>query len=367
MIKVFDSKKSAAEGVVADLKAQIGTFKPKLLIYFASPIYDPVAIASLMKQSFPSSKLIGCTTAGEIVSGKMLTESVVAMGIGDDVVEDVAVEVLEGIKTTLNVQEAYSALSGHFKASEQPLQMHEYIGIILIDGLSGAEERLMEKIGDLTDLTFIGGSAGDNLKFAKTHVFHDGKAQSDAAVLALLKLKRGYDTIKTQSFVTTGRKLVATDVDEATRRVMSFNHQPAVAAYAQLVGVPEEKAADQFMSHPLGLMMGTEPYIRSPQRLEGKDFVFYCNVKKGMELELMSATDIVGDTRKAVMDKQRQLGSIAGIIDFHCILRTLELREKKLTDLYGAIFTDIPTVGFSTYGEEYIGHINQTSTMLVFK
>jgi len=50
-----------------------------------------------------------------------------------------------------------------------------------------------------------------------------------------------------------------------------------------------------------------------------------------------------------------------------CILRTLELESKGITEAYGKLFTDIPTIGFSTYGEEYIGHINQTSTMLVFK
>ncbi len=61
------------------------------------------------------------------------------------------------------------------------------------------------------------------------------------------------------------------------------------------------------------------------------------------------------------------MGQISGIIDFHCILGTLELRQKGQTDAYGQIFAAIPAIGFSTYGEEYIGNINQTSTMLVFK
>jgi len=73
------------------------------------------------------------------------------------------------------------------------------------------------------------------------------------------------------------------------------------------------------------------------------------------------------DTRKAIEKKQKEPGKISGIINFHCILRTLKLEAKNQTEAYVQIFSDIPTVGFRTYGEQYLGHINQTSTMLVFK
>jgi len=86
-----------------------------------------------------------------------------------------------------------------------------------------------------------------------------------------------------------------------------------------------------------------------------------------MELRVLDATDIVADTRKAVEAKKAEWGRIAGLIDFHCILRTLELRSKKHCDQYGAIFNGIPCAGFSTYGEQYLGHMNQTSTMLLFR
>jgi hypothetical protein len=54
-------------------------------------------------------------------------------------------------------------------------------------------------------------------------------------------------------------------------------------------------------------------------------------------------------------------------LNFHCILRTLELKGKNQLDAYGRLFERVPTVGFSTYGEEYLAHIKQTSTMLLFK
>jgi hypothetical protein len=224
----------------------------------------------------------------------------------------------------------------------------------------------MEKLGDSTDVFFVGGSAGDDMKFVATHVCAGGKACTDSAVLVLLRLRRGFTIVKTQSFRRFGRSLTATAVDEARRTVIEFNHQPALNAYAEALGVRPEEAAGHFFEHPLGLMVDGEPFVRSPQKAEDGSIVFYCHIKQGMELEVLEATDIVADTRQAI-EEQAALGPIAGLIDFQCILRTLQLRQENRCDQYGAIFGGIPNVGFSTYGEAYLGHLNQTSTMLLFR
>ena len=45
----------------------------------------------------------------------------------------------------------------------------------------------------------------------------------------------------------------------------------------------------------------------------------------------------------------------------------MELERLGQLEDYGRIFAKNPTVGFCTYGEEYIGHVNQTSTLLVLR
>jgi len=137
-------------------------------------------------------------------------------------------------------------------------------------------------------------------------------------------------------------------------------------AYAKALGVPVGQAHEHFMRNPVGLIVEGEPYVRSPQQIKNEAMVFYCGVKEGMELSLLESTDIISDTRGALDRTAQQLGGISGIINFNCILRTLDLQQQNLSASYGKLFADIPTVGFSTYGEQYIGHINQTATMLAF-
>jgi len=83
-------------------------------------------------------------------------------------------------------------------------------------------------------------------------------------------------------------------------------------------------------------------------------------------LELMEAQDMIPDTEAAIKAADQELGGIQALIVFNCILRTLQLENEGKTEFFGKIFAGYPTVGFSTYGESYIGHINQTATMLAF-
>ena len=108
----------------------------------------------------------------------------------------------------------------------------------------------MEKIRDHSDILFVGGAAGDDLKFQKSYVFAEGKAYTDAAVLLLLRLKNGFEILKTQSFAATGKRLVATQVDEARRMVLQFDQKPAVQAYAEAIGVAREQVTVHFGTVP---------------------------------------------------------------------------------------------------------------------
>jgi hypothetical protein len=274
--------------------------------------------------------------------------------------------VVDNLSASHGVAGPLQAFERHFGLPVADLDFNQYVGLILVDGLSGIEEKLMDELGDATDVAFVGGSAGDDLKFSTTYVYANGRAYTNAEVLAVLKPKVPFSIIKTQSFTVLPQTLTATRVDQARRLVLAFDGKPAAQAYAEALGVPVEAAGSQFMVHPMGLVAGGEPFVRSPRAIQDGGLAFYCKITEGMQLHLLQSTDIVADTRKAVEDQQAAMGGFSGLINFHCILRTLELEQRGRTDDYGRLFARIPTIGFSTYGEQYLGHINQTSTILAF-
>lgn len=375
-IKHVYSIKESVEEVAIDIKEQLNNFDIKMLIYFASSIFQQERLSQIMQDTFNSSTVFGCSTAGEIVSGKVLKGSVVAMAFNSNAIEDVRVEIVKNIKEDNSVRKALESFEEYYQQPGYSMKQSEFIGIVLMDGLSMSEEKVMEKIGDWSNVIFIGGSAGDDLKFSKTYVCGNGKAYTDAAVFALLKPIVPFDIIKTQSFRMMDKKLIATKVDEAAREVIEFNNKPATQAYAEALGVPIDELSNYFFSNPVGLitdedMLGMvaleDIYVRSPQQIRGDRIIFYCSIPEGMEVTLLKNADIINDTKQAVEILKTELKSISAIIVFHCILRTIELEQKGQIQQYGEIFSDIPTIGLSTYGEAYIGHINQTSTMLAFK
>ncbi len=361
------SSENSIEAAVNDLKIQFKECNSKMIIYFASSVYAPDKLSLAMQNQFPDAEVFGCTSAGELVSGKMLRNTIAAMSLDAEIIDDIKVEVVTGISGKPDLNGVFSSFEKHFGVTSDEMDIDKYVGIILIDCLQNAEERIMDEIGDLSNILFVGGSAGDDLKFKKNYVFSNGKAYADSALLALLKPRSGFDVIKTQSFSLLDKTLCVTKADREKREVMEFDNKPAAKAYADTLNASVEDIERLFIEHPLGLIADGDPYVRCPiQVLPENRIRFACNISEGMELTVLQATDIVADTKNIMDEKEKQHKKIKGIIQFNCAHRTWELEAKGLTDAYSRIFSYIPTVGFSTYGEQYLGHMNQTATMILF-
>lgn len=370
-IKSTFSTRFSEEEIVSDIKDKLNCCNAKLLVFFSSSFFDQEKLSNLMQAAFEDCIVVGCSTAGEQVNGELQKNSVVAMALSSNIVCDAKVEVIEHMKENLSVEHAFNSFEKHFNESSYSMDVTKYVGMILIDGVSMKEEKIMDLIGNRTNVFFVGGSAGDDLKFAKTYVCANGESYTDSAVLIMLKINDNaqFNIIKTQSFKMLDKVLIATKVDEEKREVIEFNNKPALLEYASAVGADSiDDVPKYFMTHPVGLFVGdNDVFIRSPQQTKGTKILFYCNILQGMEVRLLESTDIIKDTNKAINDNINQFGKIDGIINFDCIERKLELEDKDQVRQYGEIFKSIPTIGFSTYGEELIGHLNQTSMMLVFR
>ncbi len=366
MIEIAHSEATDAGAAAADLRSQIRSM-PRFVVFFASARHEPGAIAGAVHDAFGGVPTIGCTSSGELVSGKMSKGAVSLIALGDHTVDACSVAVVDDVHDQASVDRALAALAAPFETMIGKLDPRSHVGLVLHDGLSVGEESVMERIGDRTNVAFVGGSAGDDLRFEKTSVFANGRAYEGASVLAVLRLKRPFRILKTESFDVLEPVLRVTEVDEATRTVMRFDDKPAAEAYAAAVGVPLSELPAHFRDHPLGVVTSEgDPFVRSPQQVRGTDVVFHCRVSEGAELHVLRSRDIVEDTGRDLRAAIEALGSCRGILAFHSILRTLELEEKGQCEAYAAIFRDVPTAGLSTYGESCVGHINQTSTMVLF-
>ena len=363
--KVAHSELKDTTQAVKSIKEQLSDIDASMILYFVSTSYPVEAVSKEMAGAFAGVRTVGCTTAGEMIAGKMGQNSIVAMAWHKNSLTDLKIEVLENIKTDEEaVSKAFKSFEQSLGISMKDLDPTQYVGMIMIDGLSGCEEKINDKLGNLTNVLFVGGSAGDDFKFQCTNLFVDGNVYTNAAVLLLMKPTNGYEILKTQSFTTTDKKLNPTKVDEARRMVVEFDGKPAVEAYAQALGISVDEFTKTLGKYPVGLVFDENNFfVRSPQQIEGTSVIFYCSVKEGLELTALNPGDIVERTRADL----QKYGELNAIVDFYCCLRSIELHDRNQTKAYSEIFGNVPVIGFATYGESYIGHINQTSTMLLLK
>jgi hypothetical protein len=357
--------------LTAALREDLAGLPATVVLFFASASYDPADLAGPLTASFPEAVVLGCSTAGEFTDTTSSTGGVSAIALPTSILARGAAALVDlSTDPAGAVATAAQEIGAELGTDLRALDPSRHLGFVLIDGLHGAEEVVNEALGNAAPLLdVVGGSAGDDLAFAETWVSVGEHVSRCGAALVVCETTGPFTVLKTCTFESTATTLRVTRADVAARIVYEFDGRPATEAYADAVGCrPDQLDSSIFMEHPLGLMVDGVPFIRSPQQVTDDGGIkFYCQILDGMEVEVMQSGDIVSETSAALVSAVDGLGgpARAGVL-FNCILRRLELDAKDETQAFVRTFAGIPVAGFHTYGESWLGHMNQTLTGVLF-
>jgi hypothetical protein len=357
--------------LATSLLAGLGDRTAMAVMYFASSEYDPAELAGPLTRRFPDTTVIGCSSAGEFTNGHNSHRGVSAIAFPEGLfLRSVAALGDLSTDSAVGTDAAIASVERQLGAGLRQLDPSRWLGLVLIDGLHGHEEMVNERIGNAAPtLDVVGGSAGDDLTFTDTWVAVGDQISHHGVALLIAEVAVPFRVVKTCSFSPSGTVLQITKADVPNRTVLEFDGKPAVQGYADALGLSADQVdSTTFMAHPVGLMIDGEPWIRSPQAVtDGGGLRFYAQILEGMEVELMTSGDLIAETAQAIDAARTELGgTVSAAVLFNCILRRLEIDAKEISEPFLDVFRDVPMAGFHTYGETWLGHVNQTLTGVVF-
>jgi hypothetical protein len=369
-----------------------------LIIGFISPDIDFTKTASKIKSlASPESELILCTTSGELYSDGAVSsvyiealenrDTIVLQGFSGDLIAGVHTamiplfsEDIRSGKPSTSLNERIDLIKRELLKISMPFRIHheDTIAFTLTDGLSNSESFFMEAVYNSAAFPclFAGGSAGGNLDFRNTYIFHDGKVYENHTLVSFIKLRKGmkFGVLKSQNFEKTGKSFMIMESDTALRYVKtffdpergnSFNLADELCLYFRCRRNELESRLSDFT---FGIEINDELYVRSVSRIDTENgaIYFYCDIAKGDELLLIKKTSFTKTTCADVENylKKKEPSSVPlGAILNDCILRRLNnTGELKNINCFGSL----PVAGFSTFGETLGVNINQTLTGIFF-
>jgi len=365
------STQSDARTAVREVGAALAGCDAELILFYCSSHFDLDALAGEIRASFGATRVIGCTTAGEIGPAGYLDHSLSAVALPRALftAEITRIDDLRDFTIAGGQARATNALNNLEKHAPHASASNSF-ALLLVDGLSVREEPVARTLQSaLGDIPLVGGSAGDDLRFERTAIFHEGRFHSDCAVLVVASTVLSFRTFKTQHFLRGEERLVVTGADAPRRTVLEINGLPAAEEYARLIGARvDELCTSHFASSPVVVLIDGADYVRSIQKLNPDgSLTFYCAIEEGLVLRVATALDLVENLRATFDDLRNTLGEPKLALTYDCILRHLEMTQRGTRDEAAALFKANHAVGFSTYGEQYRGvHVNQTLTGIVF-
>jgi len=223
-----------------------------------------------------------------------------------------------------------------------------------VGGLPGMLHGLYDRMGP--DFRYVGGGAGDNLRFYRTYQFTGQRVCTNAVAAAVISgiptavgLGHGWKPV--------GEPVVVGETDG--KRVLEIDGRVAVEGYAEHAGpIDPGRFAEIGMRCPLGFPDLSGNYlIRDPISLEPDGAITFVTevpsrsvgyVMKGDPPELIRAAEQVAVTVR------KQFAQVRFALCFDCISRYLLMGEKFAAEfdaIGNALNRGVPLMGALTFGE----------------
>jgi hypothetical protein len=336
------------------------TDSPRLVVVLAASRYDLSEISVALSGRLPDSRLIGCTTAGEIAAGSALTHSLVLWALGGT---GVRVSTGFGRSDDQGLRQAAVEAASCLESLER---LQHTVLVLLSDGLGGDQMEVVRGAYDAAtiEVPLVGGCAGDYLAMRQTLQLHGTTVMSGAVVAAAISSERPLGVGVSHGWIPASEPMLVTDSRDT--QLSSLDDRPALDVYLDFFDPPQEVRedpqafADFAAIHPIG--------IRRRDRIEMRHITGFDRDKRSLlmvaevpqgALAFLTRGDSASVLEAAAESAASAIEGLggnpaAGLLLFDCVSRRSIFGERHVqeeTDLINRCSGGVPMAGFYTYGE----------------
>jgi hypothetical protein len=362
-------------------RAAVTAGEPRLLLVFAGIGHDPQRLAEGIQAAAPGVPVIGCSTHGEINAGGPHDGTVVVTALGGS-----GFSVATSSASEISGRQRDAGAEVARCAAEVADRPHRVL-LLLTDGLARDQEVVLRGAYEVlgAGVPLFGGAAGDGWRMSATFQLHGAEFFTNGVVAACIGSDAPITIGVDHGWRPTGEPMVVTQSGEG--RVQELDDTPALDAYLQRLGAPQEVYQDRpalqqyVLSRPLGVQRRGGVEVRNMSTeidLDGR------TIGGGGDLALGALTyalegdveSVLSASAQACRSAIDQLGGATpvGLLTFSCAACRAVLGDTGIAEEGARIAEEagtIPFAGFYTYGEiartkGINGFHNQTMVVLAF-
>jgi PAS domain S-box-containing protein len=335
-----------------------------LIQLFSSESKLPVIkkIVSDISDLLPHATLVGASTAGEIIAGKIMQEHTI-----------LSISLFEKSSVVSFCQKEKDSYMLGVSLSKKVFDKDTKCVITFLDGLEHNGQEYIYGLDSLNvhNVAIAGGMAADMLRFESTYTICGREVFSGGAVCVVLK---GEDLEVFEDYNLGWRAVgpVFTITKSKGTRVYEIDHRPVKEIYAEVLGeFAVENMPASTIEFPLICEDGDMLVARSMLHIHDDGSISYGgDLDEGREVRFgIGSRTLVNQYNQK--EKLQEVDSLQACFIYSCIARKMFL-GKELEKTFKEIERQAPSSGFFTYGEFFFNEdkpklLNITTTLLFLR